>query len=301
MRHMETCSKARTTRIQTPPVSLLYRKRADSKEMHCTICCEFFQVASRLGRELSSDIHRHIEQDELDFEKFKVRRTWKHRIWYTLTENHLSRAQIVHADSLRNGNATRSRNGFCHHTSKSAGQLAITLTSIPFLQLRDHHHRTEGIMNSAEIINKILGRSHYSQTIRAQAGSHANSTNSVRTLFQYLNPRDNSRRDLKQVVCHMLGPRDKRYLCVSHVWILIVNEGKSILSRMNCANTDNWIELIITSSTLSETALYDDLLLGAATQPTPPKQTLVNIHVESEDGRVWLLRQSDCLTYFVST
>jgi hypothetical protein len=101
----------------------------------------------------------------------------------------------------------------------------MTLISIPFLQLRDHDHRTEGIMNSADIINKISGRSRYSQTIRAQAGSHADSANPARTLFQYLNPRDNSRRDLKQVVCHMLGPRDKRYLCVSHLWILIVNEG----------------------------------------------------------------------------
>jgi hypothetical protein len=75
----------------------------------------------------------------------------------------------------------------------------------------------------------------------------------------------------------------------------------SLFPRINFANIDNGTELIVTSSTLSEINLYDDLLLAASARPTPPKQTLVNIHVESEDGRVWLLRQSDCLTYFVST
>lgn len=60
------------------------------------------------------------------------------------------------------------------------------------------------------------------------------------------------------------------------------------------------IELIITSSNLPEKELFEDLLLTPTAQPTPPIQTVVNIHVQAGDGRVWLLDRSDCATYFVS-
>jgi hypothetical protein len=78
-------------------------------------------------------------------------------------------------------------------------------------------------------LKRLLGHSRGSQTNKDQAVARPETAHATRTLFQYLNPRDNSRRDLKQVVCHVLGSRDKRYLCVSQIWIFIVNEGKSRL------------------------------------------------------------------------
>ena len=64
--------------------------------------------------------------------------------------------------------------------------------------------------------------------------------------------------------------------------------------------TEHWIELIITSSTLPESDLCGDLLLPFTAQTTPPKRSLVNVHVVSADGRQWLLKAADCLTYIVS-
>lgn len=61
------------------------------------------------------------------------------------------------------------------------------------------------------------------------------------------------------------------------------------------------IELIITCSTLPEKGLFDDLILTPAAQPTLPNQSAANIHVQSDDGRVWLVERMDCSTYFVST
>lgn len=58
---------------------------------------------------------------------------------------------------------------------------------------------------------------------------------------------------------------------------------------------------MITSSTLPESDLYSDLLLTPTAPLAPPKRCPVNIHVETEDQRTWLLKPDDCLTYFVST
>lgn len=179
----------------------------------------------------------------------------------------------------------------------------MTLVGLPFVQLQEHNHRIESELNSMVIMKRLLSHSYGSQTSKNQAVAHPDTAHVTRTLFQYLNPRDNSRRDLKQVVCHMLGPRDKRYLCVSQVWILVVNEGKSplLVWILEATNADHWAELIITSSTLPESDLCGDLLLPLIAQTTLPKRTLVHVHVVSEDGRQWLLRPADCLTYIVST
>jgi hypothetical protein len=59
-------------------------------------------------------------------------------------------------------------------------------------------------------------------------------------------------------------------------------------------------ELIITSSSLPESDLCGDLILPLTAQATPPKRSLINVHVVSEDGRQWLLKPKDCLTYIVS-
>lgn len=61
------------------------------------------------------------------------------------------------------------------------------------------------------------------------------------------------------------------------------------------------VELIITSSTLSEEEIYGDLVMPTVAQETPPKRNPTNIQVESEDGNLWLFKQSECLTYLVST
>lgn len=96
---------------------------------------------------------------------------------------------------------------------------------MPFLQLKEHDHQTEGKFEPLELIKKLKDRAFHSENVGTQAASYSAHVHPTRTLFQYLNPRNNSRRDLKQVVCRMLGPRDGRFLYVSQVWILVVNEG----------------------------------------------------------------------------
>lgn len=153
------------------------------------------------------------------------------------------------------------------------------------------------------IMKRLLGHPRGSQTNEDQAFAPPNTAHATRTLFQYLNSRDNSRRDLKQVVCHMLGPHGKRYLCVSQVWIFVVSEGKSthVGWILEANDSDHWTELIITSSILPESDLCGDLILPLTAQTAVPRRTLVNVHVVSEDGQQWLLRPADCLTYIVST
>jgi hypothetical protein len=142
---------------------------------------------------------------------------------------HLGKAQRLYEQQTHNGETARSMNGFCHHAEARAGQARMTLISLPFVQLKEHNHRTESELSSMAILKRLLGHSRGSQTNKDQAVARPETAHATRTLFQYLNPRDNSRRDLKQVVCHVLGSRDKRYLCVSQIWIFIVNEGKSRL------------------------------------------------------------------------
>jgi hypothetical protein len=187
-----------------------------------------------------------LRQDNLDFEAFKVGSRYRDSVTHLLTKHlqhmivnlpelyevsdsinaHLSQAQRLYEQSPNSGNAMRGMNGFCHHTSASAGQVSMTLINMPFLQLREHAHRTETELNPMAILNQLLGRTGHGPEVQTQADTHPHDVHPTRTLFQYLNPRDSSRRDLKQVVCQMLGPADRRYLCVSQVWILIVDEGK---------------------------------------------------------------------------
>lgn len=77
-------------------------------------------------------------------------------------------------------------------------------------------------------------------------------------------------------------------------------KASSVLS-LGVTCSDHSTELIITSSTLPESDLCGDLLLPPVSQATLPKQNLVNVHVVSEDGRQWLLKPADCLTYIVSS
>jgi hypothetical protein len=142
---------------------------------------------------------------------------------------HFDRAQQLYEHQAHDRNATRSMNGFCHHTEASAGQARMTLIGLPFVQLKEHSHQTEAEFKSFAIINRLLCHSRGSQVDKDQAATHPDTTHATRTLFQYLNPRDNSRRDLKQVICHMLGSRDKRYLCVSQIWIFVANEGETLI------------------------------------------------------------------------
>ena len=128
--------------------------------------------------------------------------------------NHFNEAQRLYEQLTHDGSAKRSMNGFCHHTKAGAGQVSMTLIGLPFVQLKEHKHSTEAELNSVVVMNRLLGHSRYNQTSKDEAVSHQDTVHATRTLFQYLNPRDSSRRDLKQVICHMLGPRDKRYLCV---------------------------------------------------------------------------------------
>ena len=139
---------------------------------------------------------------------------------------HFNEAQRLYEQPKHDGNSKRSMNGFCHHTKAGAGQAGMTLIGLPFVQLKEHNHRTEEERNSVAIVNRILGHSRYDQTSKDKAVSRPDTVHATRTLFQYLNSRDNSRRDLKQVICHMLGPRDKRYLCVTQIWMFVVNEGE---------------------------------------------------------------------------
>jgi len=212
-------------------------------------------------------------------------------------DEHLSAAQTIHEQLQQNGSAMRNMNGFCHVSKDDGVRPRMALISMPFLQLKEHGHRTEAQLKPSEIIRRLKGR-----TIRDQSVAESNSahTHPSRTLFQYLNPRNNSRRDLKQVVCRMLGPRDRKLLFVSQVWVLIVNEGQSDKCVSDAVDAYRYIELIITSSNLPEKDLFEDLFLTPAAQPTPPIHTVVNIHVQSADGRVWLFDRSDCDTYFVS-
>ena len=144
--------------------------------------------------------------------------------------NHFNEAQRLYEQLTHDGSAKRSMNGFCHHTKAGAGQASMTLIGLPFVQLKQHNHSTEAKLDSVAVINRLLGHSRYDQTSKDEAVSHQDTVHATRTLFQYLNPRDSSRRDLKQVICHMLGPRDKRYLCVTQIWMFIVNEGESHLA-----------------------------------------------------------------------
>jgi hypothetical protein len=143
--------------------------------------------------------------------------------------DHFDKAQRLYESRAHDRDAARSMNGFCHHTEANSGQARMTLIGLPFVQLEEHSHRTEAELNSFAIINRLLHHSRGSQVNKDQAITHPDTTHPTRTLFQYLNPRDNSRRDLKQVICHMLKPRDKRYLCVSQMWIFVANEGESLL------------------------------------------------------------------------
>ena len=140
---------------------------------------------------------------------------------------HFNKAQQLYEQQTHDGGATRRMNGFCHHAEASIEQASMTLIGLPFVQLKEHNHRTEAEFNSFATINRLLLHSRGSQTDQGQSVAYSDTAHATRTLFQYLNSRDNSRRDLKQVVCHMLGPRDKRYLCVSQIWIFVVNEGES--------------------------------------------------------------------------
>jgi hypothetical protein len=214
---------------------------------------------------------------------------------------HFNQAQRLFEHQNHNGDSTRSMNGFCHHSEASAGQAGMTLIGLPFVKLEEHNHRTEAELSSLAMVGRLLGHSHDSKTNKDQADARVDTAHATRTLFQYLNQRDNSRRDLKQVICQMLGPRDKRYLCVSQVWLFIVNEGKShSVPSSKTSDPDRVIELIITSSTLPESNLCGDLLLPLTAQATPSEQSPVNVHVVSEDGWQWLLKPDDCLTYIVS-
>lgn len=95
---------------------------------------------------------------------------------------------------------------------------------MPFLQLKRHGQQTEAQLKPLAVINRLRGRTAQGQNAAESQSDHSHPS---RTLFQYLNPRNNSRRDLKQVVCRTLDPRDGRFLFVSQVWILVVNEGRS--------------------------------------------------------------------------
>ena len=218
--------------------------------------------------------------------------------------SHFNGAQRLYEQLKHDGNSERSMKGFCHHTKAGAGHAGMTLIGLPFVQLKEHKHHTEAERNSVAIINRLLGHSRYNQTGKDETVSCPDTVHATRTLFQYLNPRDNSRRDLKQVICHMLGPHDKRYLCVTQIWMFVVNEGEFYFvaheGDLEVTDPDKRIELIITSSTLSEPDLCGDLLLPLKTHATPPKQGLVNVHVVSEDGHQWLLKAADCLSYIVS-
>jgi hypothetical protein len=140
--------------------------------------------------------------------------------------DHLGTAQLMHEQVLHSGNAIRLMTGFCHHNNGNSDRPRMSLISMPFLQLREYGNRTEGKFGSIAVLAKLTGRNPSSQTIEMQTESRSDTAHPTRTLFQYLNPRNNSRRDLKQAVCQMLGARDRRYLCVSQVWILVVNEGE---------------------------------------------------------------------------
>lgn len=141
--------------------------------------------------------------------------------------SHLIKAQQDYEHVLHDENVMRSMDGFCHHSDASVDQASMTLISMPFIQLEEHRYHTETKLSPTAIITRLFRRPHHSHKDEVRPGSHNLSAHPTRTLFQYLNPRENGRRDLKQVVCHMLGPRNRRYLCVSQVWILIVNEGES--------------------------------------------------------------------------
>lgn len=138
-------------------------------------------------------------------------------------DEHLSAAQTLHEQLQQNGSATRDMKGFCHVSKGARAHPQMALISMPFLHLKGHGLQTEAQLKPLAVINRLRGRTVHGREVAVSRSDH---THPSRTLFQYLNPRNNSRRDLKQVVCRTLGPRDGRFLFVSQVWILIVNEGQ---------------------------------------------------------------------------
>lgn len=140
-------------------------------------------------------------------------------------KDHFDKAQRLHEKVLRHGSTMRSMEGFCHKTDDETSQVRLTLINMPFVQLKGHGHGTQAKLDPRAIAEKLLGRPLQSPSPAFQHGSYAANAHTMRTLFQYLNPRQSSRRDLKQVVCHMLDPNDKRYLHVSQLWVLLINEG----------------------------------------------------------------------------
>lgn len=187
---------------------------------------------------------------------------------------------------------------FCHQTTAKKSQPNILSACIPFFDLREHNHQTDAKLTLG-LIEKLRAQSTSSDGSGVQPCTSSDTTHPMCTLFQSLNPRNNSRRDLKQVVCQMLEPKDRRYLYLSQVWFLVINEGNT--PRMfGMAIADAHVELIITCSVLAEDELLGDLLQRSTTAKGKlPMRGILNIHLETPDGNNWIFEHADCSTYLV--
>ncbi len=142
-----------------------------------------------------------------------------------LVKSHLDRVQQLHEKVPQSGDTVRHIEGFCESTVND--QHTITSACVPYLQLQKHGQPTNQKLDLRFLLRTAVHSSQQSSSSETQP-ELVDTAHPVRTLFQSLNSRSNSRRDLKQVVCQMLDPQDMRYLCLSQAWFLIINEGQII-------------------------------------------------------------------------
>ncbi|CZT19463.1 uncharacterized protein RCC_05314 [Ramularia collo-cygni] len=220
---------------------------------------------------------RHFQQETMDFEKFKyeVLRTPELRNARWQVESHFQDVQRLYEKLPHHSNSIPYMEEFCH--SVDTYDTGMVFACVPFYDLRPHGHQTEARLK----LSPILSRLWPGGPPDTPSNKHSSIGHPARTLFQSLNPRNNSRRDLKQVACQMLPHRDQRYLYLSQVWFLVINH-----------------DLIITCSTLAENELYGDMLQKpATTNERPPKHKVLSIRLKTHDKNTWLLEQDDCSTY----
>lgn len=136
-------------------------------------------------------------------------------------ETHLQTVQQNYEKLSQGGSPMRYMETFCHETAFKDGELDVLSICVPFLELQKHNHQSEGKLALPRFLDRWSGNI-------ASPDDHtafSTTSHSPRTLFQLLNPRNNTRRDLKQVICQMLAPTDRRFLNVSQTWMVIVNNG----------------------------------------------------------------------------
>lgn len=195
---------------------------------------------------------------------------------------HLAQTQKLHELTPHNANTKRHMDDFCRQDTKQ--DISILSACFSFAWLQEHTPKRDMRRELiADLKNQILGRrrhhaSHLGENIVLSESAHPS-----RTLFQFLNPKSDRRIDLNQVVCRDPSAKLEHYICLQQVWILMIND-----------------EILVTCSVLSEKELFGDLIqLHPPSTRSSTEPCAGHIKVDTPDGRHWLLRRTDCRTYFV--